>query len=69
MAAAEIRIGNADAVLGRLTELADEHPLLETATATLMRALYAAGRTAEALRRYDRIRRRLSDELGADPGP
>ncbi len=68
-AAAEIRIGNADAVLGRLTELADEHPLLETATATLMRALYAAGRAAEALRRYDHIRRGLRDELGADPGP
>jgi DNA-binding SARP family transcriptional activator/tetratricopeptide (TPR) repeat protein len=65
---AEVAAGNATAVLGRLTELAAEQPLLEPATAVLMRAAHAAGRTAEALAHYDAIRRRLRDELGADPG-
>jgi DNA-binding SARP family transcriptional activator/tetratricopeptide (TPR) repeat protein len=64
---AEVAAGNATAVLGRLTELAAEHPLLEPATAVLMRAAHAAGRGAEALAHYDAIRRRLRDELGADP--
>lgn len=68
-AEAEIRGGDAATAIGGLTELADEHPLHETAAATLMRALYAAGRPADALARYERVRRALRDELGADPGP
>ncbi|HEU5475600.1 MAG TPA: tetratricopeptide repeat protein [Actinophytocola sp.] len=68
-ARAEIRIGNAVAAVGPLTDLADEQPLLEVAAATLMRALYAAGRPSDALSHYDRIRKSLRDELGTDPGP
>jgi DNA-binding SARP family transcriptional activator/tetratricopeptide (TPR) repeat protein len=68
-AEAEIRAGDAAATITRLTELAEEHPLDEAVTATLIRALYAMGRPAAALTRYDRIRRALRDELGADPGP
>jgi DNA-binding SARP family transcriptional activator/tetratricopeptide (TPR) repeat protein len=68
-AEAEIRAGDAAATIARLTELTEDHPLDEAAAATLIRALYAMGRTPAALTRYDRIRRVLRDELGTDPGP
>ncbi|WP_020107861.1 BTAD domain-containing putative transcriptional regulator [Nocardia sp. 348MFTsu5.1] len=48
---------------------ADADPLDESAHATLMRALSALGRSAEALAVFARLRRTLSTELGADPGP
>ncbi|MFB9833798.1 AfsR/SARP family transcriptional regulator, partial [Actinoallomurus acaciae] len=50
-------------------ELTTRSPLREAAWAQLMRALYLAGRPAEALRRYEAIRTLLADELGAVPGP
>lgn len=50
-------------------ELTTRSPLREAAWALLMRALYLAGRPAEALRRYETIRTLLADELGAAPGP
>jgi DNA-binding SARP family transcriptional activator len=34
-----------------------------------MRALYAAGRQAEALEAFRHFRERISDELGLEPGP
>ncbi|MGW4465922.1 AfsR/SARP family transcriptional regulator [Micromonospora sp. NPDC004704] len=68
-ARAELRIGNPDGVIGQLTELTAAHPLVEPLSATLMRALVAAGRGAEALDHYSLVRGRLADELGADPGP
>jgi tetratricopeptide (TPR) repeat protein len=37
-------------------------------TALLMRALYAAGRPADALDQYLKTRQRLVDDLGCDPG-
>jgi DNA-binding SARP family transcriptional activator/tetratricopeptide (TPR) repeat protein len=66
---AEIMVGGATTVLGPLTELAEERPLLEPAAAALMRASYAVGRVADALDRYDKIRHLLREELGVDPGP
>jgi DNA-binding SARP family transcriptional activator/Tfp pilus assembly protein PilF len=57
------------AVLARLSELVTEHPLVESLTAVYMRALYAAGRPADALEHYTMVRRHLAEELGADPGP
>jgi DNA-binding SARP family transcriptional activator/Tfp pilus assembly protein PilF len=66
---AEVAIGRPGAVIDALTGLIGEHPLIEAPVAALMRALAAAGRTAEALEQFDAARRRLADELGADPGP
>jgi DNA-binding SARP family transcriptional activator len=50
-------------------ELTTRSPLREAAWALLMRALYLAGRPAEALQRFETIRALLADELGAVPGP
>ncbi|MCP9980231.1 NB-ARC domain-containing protein [Actinomadura madurae] len=52
-----------------LTELAERHPLRESLWARLLRVLAASGRPAQALERYELIRRRLADELGTDPSP
>jgi DNA-binding SARP family transcriptional activator len=66
---AEARAGDGAAPVATLLALAGEYPLVEPLAAALVRALAAAGRTDEALDRYHAVRRRLADELGADPGP
>jgi predicted ATPase/DNA-binding SARP family transcriptional activator len=68
-AQARLQLGEIDAVIGELTTLLDQHPLREKLQATLLRALYRAGRQAEALQRYDELRIRFRDELGLDPSP
>jgi DNA-binding SARP family transcriptional activator/tetratricopeptide (TPR) repeat protein len=65
----ELRLGNPGIVIAPLTDLADEHPLVEPLAVALIRALHAASRPAEALDRYATIRRQLADGLGVDPGP
>ena len=66
---AEIAAGAAGNAVPALTELAGAYPLVESLAAALMRALSAAGRPADALDRYRRIRTRLVEELGIEPGP
>src|SRR4029077_13700588 len=53
----------------QLEELAPETPLRERPVGQLMLALYRAGRQSDALEAYQRARRRLSEELGLEPGP
>ncbi|MFI6320284.1 BTAD domain-containing putative transcriptional regulator, partial [Nonomuraea sp. NPDC050556] len=55
--------------LGELGALVVAHPLRERLRAAHMRALYRAGRQAEALASFQDLRVRLADELGADPSP
>jgi DNA-binding SARP family transcriptional activator/tetratricopeptide (TPR) repeat protein len=64
---AELRHHNGHMVTAAVSEMTDEHPLDERLAAVYMRALSDSGRSAEALRHFDAMRRRLRDELGADP--
>jgi YVTN family beta-propeller protein len=52
-----------------LEQLVGENPLRERLQGQLMRALYGAGRQADALEAYRQARRTLSEELGLEPGP
>ena len=56
-------------MIGELTTLVDQSPLRERPVIQLMRALYRAGRQAEALRACERYRSRIGEELGLDPSP
>ncbi|MGV9356501.1 BTAD domain-containing putative transcriptional regulator [Streptomyces misionensis] len=49
--------------------LVERDPLREASWVLLMRALYFAGRPAEALRRYEEVRALLARDLGLEPGP
>jgi DNA-binding SARP family transcriptional activator/tetratricopeptide (TPR) repeat protein len=51
-----------------LEELTARFPLRESLWARLLTVLERSGRPAEALARYEEIRARLAEELGADPG-
>jgi predicted ATPase/DNA-binding SARP family transcriptional activator len=65
---AELALGEHARLVGELEALAAEHPLRERLHALLMRALYAAGRQADALAAYQRVRRGLAEQAGLDPG-
>lgn len=66
-AEARMQLGDVDPVITELNALLEQHPLRERLHATRLRALYRAGRQAEALQRYDELRVRFRDELGLDP--
>ncbi|MET8756745.1 BTAD domain-containing putative transcriptional regulator [Lentzea sp. NPDC004782] len=72
--ALELRIeADLDRGLGRelvaeLRSLVADHPLRESFWRHLMLALYRAGQQAEALSAYQKVREKLADELGVDPG-
>ncbi|MFF9912577.1 ATP-binding protein [Streptomyces sp. NPDC013457] len=65
---AAVALGEADTALPSLEALAAEHPMDEPLQALRIRALRAAGRAAEALEAYEKVRTLLADRLGADPG-
>jgi DNA-binding SARP family transcriptional activator len=75
LAALELRI-EADLTLGRHAQLVPElqalvraHPLHEQLVGALMRALYGAGRQADALGVFRSARQAFVDELGIEPSP
>jgi class 3 adenylate cyclase len=65
---ADLRCGRAREVVAELRALVAEHPFRERLCGQLMRALYAAGRQAEALEVYRATRALLDEELGLEPG-
>jgi len=68
-AEARLELGEHRLLAAELGDLVRAHPFRERLRAAHMRALYRAGRQGEALDSYADLRRRLVEELGADPGP
>ncbi|MEU1508275.1 BTAD domain-containing putative transcriptional regulator [Kitasatospora sp. NPDC005748] len=65
---ADLGLGRAAELTAELAELCERQPLDEPLQYLMIRSLHESGRTAEALRHYERTRHALADELGADPG-
>jgi DNA-binding SARP family transcriptional activator/tetratricopeptide (TPR) repeat protein len=65
----ELHRGGHGGVLADLVELCAEHPMDERIASRHMLALYRCGRQGEALAEFRRIRARLAEELGTEPGP
>jgi DNA-binding SARP family transcriptional activator/Tfp pilus assembly protein PilF len=65
----ELSRGNYASVIADIERQLVHHPLRERLVELLMTALYRGGRYTDALDAYQRLRVRLADELGVDPGP
>jgi DNA-binding SARP family transcriptional activator len=63
-----LRAGRHQQLLPVLAAMTADLPLDERLAHQFMLAAYRCGRQDEALRRFDAIRARLAEELGADPG-
>lgn len=66
---AELRLGGHTAAADELERLLVAYPVRERLVGLLMLARYRSGRHTDALATYQRLRSRLADELGVDPGP
>lgn len=65
---ADLAAGRHAEIVGELEGLAHAHPFRERLWGYLMVALYRCGRQVDALATYQRVRERLLDELGLEPG-
>jgi predicted ATPase/DNA-binding SARP family transcriptional activator len=66
---ADLALGHGAGLVPEIEEASAAHPLRERLAGQLMRALYAAGRQADALGVYEDTRRVLATGLGVDPSP
>ncbi len=66
---AELRLGHHEQAVHELPRVLAAAPTRERLTGLHMLALYRCGRHTDALDAFQRLRRRLADELGVDPGP
>src|SRR5687768_6072083 len=67
--AARLRLGGASELIGDLEAAVATYAYQEGLWELLITALYRAGRQADALATYQRVRTLLADELGLSPGP
>jgi YVTN family beta-propeller protein len=65
----DLAIGHQEPLVAELRELIATYPLRERLRGQLMVAFYRCGRQAEALEVYREGRRRLTEDLGIEPGP
>ena len=68
-AEAQLGRGQGERCIGELEAFVQANPYRERAWGLLMRALYQAGRPADALAAFGRARVLLAAELGIEPGP
>jgi DNA-binding SARP family transcriptional activator/tetratricopeptide (TPR) repeat protein len=66
---ARLAAGGDGQLVSELEQLTVQHPFREQLHRLLMVALYRSGRQADALAAYQRLWRRLRDELGIEPTP
>jgi DNA-binding SARP family transcriptional activator len=64
---AELLLGRHNEIIGELHSLVAKFPYQEVFTRQLMLALFAAGRQADALMSFHRLKARLQDQLGIIP--
>ncbi|GAA2684170.1 AfsR/SARP family transcriptional regulator [Actinoplanes palleronii] len=69
LVAVTVELGGYPEAIADLRAMVAEDPLRERCHALLMTALYRAGRTADALSHYRKVRRILAEELGVEPTP
>lgn len=65
----ELALGGGADLVAELERLVAQHPYRERFLGALMLALYRAGRQSAALDVYRAARRRMTADLGLDPGP
>ncbi|MDX8146928.1 BTAD domain-containing putative transcriptional regulator [Lentzea sp. BCCO 10_0061] len=68
LADAVLRLGKGGQLVNELSARSARQPLDERVTGQYMLALHQAGRTVDALDVYRRVRARLVEELGTEPG-